>query len=190
VSQKLWKWYRERETARGVCSHMKSCFFTIQSFTHSWGTWQHSWLRHYATSWKVTGSRPGSGGFFNWPNSSSCTMALALTQPLTEMCTRNLPGGKKQPARRADNLAAFYEPNVWKCGRLATLRASTACTGIALLLHFFAIHAFHSFIHSLQHSRLFSWKNWNVIWNEVYLWFCRKLFICRHQTQGFHWNNA
>jgi hypothetical protein len=27
-------------------------------------------------------------------------------------------GGKKQPARRADNFAATYEPNVWKCGSL------------------------------------------------------------------------
>jgi hypothetical protein len=32
-------------------------------------------------------------------------MALELTQPLTEMSTRNLPGGKKRPARRAENLA-------------------------------------------------------------------------------------
>jgi hypothetical protein len=33
--------------------------------------------------------------FFNWPNPSSCTMALGSTQPLTEMSTRNLPGGVK-----------------------------------------------------------------------------------------------
>jgi hypothetical protein len=26
--------------------------------------------------------------------------------------------GKKRPARRADNLAAICEPNVWKCGNL------------------------------------------------------------------------
>jgi hypothetical protein len=55
---------------------------------------------------------------------------------LTEMSTRKLPRGKKRPARRADNLAAMYEPNVWKCGSLkpsATLRASTACTEITLL---------------------------------------------------------
>jgi hypothetical protein len=32
-------------------------------------------------------------GFVNWPNPSSRTMALGLTQPLTEMSTRNLPGG-------------------------------------------------------------------------------------------------
>jgi hypothetical protein len=33
--------------------------------------------------------------FFNWPNPSSRTMALGSTQPLTEMSTRNLPGGKR-----------------------------------------------------------------------------------------------
>jgi hypothetical protein len=45
-------------------------------------------------------------------------MALVSTQPLTEMSTKNLPGGKKRPACRADNLAAIYEPNNWKCGSL------------------------------------------------------------------------
>jgi hypothetical protein len=50
--------------------------------------------------------------FFNLPNPSSRTVALGSTQPLTEISTRNLPGGKKRPARRADNLAANYEPNV------------------------------------------------------------------------------
>jgi hypothetical protein len=39
-------------------------------------------------------------------------MALGSNQPLTEMSTRNLPGGKKRPARRADNLVSIYEPNV------------------------------------------------------------------------------
>jgi hypothetical protein len=31
------------------------------------------------------------------PNPSSRNMALGLTQPLTEMITRNLPGGKARP---------------------------------------------------------------------------------------------
>jgi hypothetical protein len=30
--------------------------------------------------------------------------------PPTEMSTRNLPGGKGQPARKADNLTAICEP--------------------------------------------------------------------------------
>jgi hypothetical protein len=38
-------------------------------------------------------------------------MVMGPTQPLTEMSTRNLPGGKKQPACRADNLANMCEIN-------------------------------------------------------------------------------
>jgi hypothetical protein len=34
-----------------------------------------------------------SFNFFNLPNSSSRTMALWLTQPITEISTRNIPGG-------------------------------------------------------------------------------------------------
>jgi hypothetical protein len=37
---------------------------------------------------------------------------LGSTQPLTEMGTRNLPGGKMRPAHRADNLAAICDTNV------------------------------------------------------------------------------
>jgi hypothetical protein len=33
-------------------------------------------------------------------------MALGSTQPLTEMTTKNIPGGKGRPARKADNLTA------------------------------------------------------------------------------------
>jgi hypothetical protein len=40
------------------------------------------------------------------------------THPLTKMSTRNLTGGKKWPTRRAENLAAICEPNVWKSGSL------------------------------------------------------------------------
>jgi hypothetical protein len=50
--------------------------------------------------------------FFKLPNRSSRIMSLESNKPLTEMSTRNLPGGKKRPARRADNLAAICEPNV------------------------------------------------------------------------------
>jgi hypothetical protein len=55
---------------------------------------------------------PDEVDFFNLVNPSSSAMTLGSTQPLTEMSTRNLPGGKKRQARRADNLAAIYEPNV------------------------------------------------------------------------------
>jgi hypothetical protein len=55
---------------------------------------------------------PDEVDFFSLPNLSSRTMVLGSSQSLTEMSTKNLPGGKKRPARRADNLAAICEPNV------------------------------------------------------------------------------
>jgi hypothetical protein len=36
-------------------------------------------------------------------------MALGPTQPLTEINTRNLPGGKGRPALKTDNLTAARE---------------------------------------------------------------------------------
>jgi hypothetical protein len=72
---------------------------------------------------------PDEVDFFN---PSNRTMALGSTQPLTEMSTRNHPGGKKRPARRADNLTAICEPIVykmWEPQPLTTLRASKACRG-------------------------------------------------------------
>jgi hypothetical protein len=57
-------------------------------------------------------SRRSKLDFFNLPEPSSRIMALGSTQPPTEMSTKNLPGGKKWLARRADNLAAICEPNV------------------------------------------------------------------------------
>jgi hypothetical protein len=89
------------------------------------------WLRHYATSRQVAGLNPRWGHWnSNWPNPSSRTMALGSTQPLTEISTRNLPGGKWRPALEADNLTAIREPIVckmWEPQRLTTLWASTAC---------------------------------------------------------------
>jgi hypothetical protein len=50
--------------------------------------------------------------FSSWPNHSSRIVALGSTQPLTEMSTRNLPGGNGRPARKADILTAISEPIV------------------------------------------------------------------------------
>jgi hypothetical protein len=75
---------------------------------HSRGTWLRSWLRHYDTRRKVAGSSSYEMDF----SMSSRTMALGSTQPVTEMNTRNLPGGKGRPPPKADNLTAFCEPIV------------------------------------------------------------------------------
>jgi hypothetical protein len=85
---------------------------------------------NYATSEEVAGSNPDEVmGFLNWPNPSSRTMSLGSTQPITEMSTRNLPGGIWRTERKAD-LTANCEPTVykmWEPRRLTTLWASTAC---------------------------------------------------------------
>jgi hypothetical protein len=47
--------------------------------------------------------------FFNLHNPSSRTVALGSTQPLPEMSTTNLPGGKEWPGRNADKLTAICE---------------------------------------------------------------------------------
>jgi hypothetical protein len=61
----------------------------------SGGTPWHSWLRHCTTSRKVAGLIPdGVIGTFHWHNPSGRTMALGLTQPLTEMSIYILGGGK------------------------------------------------------------------------------------------------
>jgi hypothetical protein len=76
----------------------------------------HSVYGHYMyslTSRKVAGSIPNEViGFFNWPNPSTRTVALGSTQPLTEMSTRNLPGGKRLAAHKAENVTAICEPIV------------------------------------------------------------------------------
>jgi hypothetical protein len=62
-----------------------------------------------SSSWKVADSILDEvTRFFNSPNPSNRTMVLGSTQPLTEMSTRNLRGGKLRPKRKADNLAAIF----------------------------------------------------------------------------------
>jgi hypothetical protein len=56
--------------------------------------------------------------FFNLSNLSSRTMVLGSTQPVTEMSTRNHPGGKGWLALKADNLTAICSRLSRKCGSL------------------------------------------------------------------------
>jgi len=76
----------------------------------------HSCLRHYATSQKVAGSIPdGVVGIF-WHSPSGHTMALGLTQPLTEMSTRNISWGWRRAVHRSDNLTTFMCRLSWNLG--------------------------------------------------------------------------
>jgi hypothetical protein len=71
-----------------------------------------------ATSRKIAGSIPEEViGFLNWPNSSSHTMTLGSTQPLTEMSTRNLSGGRAGRHVRLTSLPSVSRLSK-KCGSL------------------------------------------------------------------------
>ena len=66
------------------------------------------WLRCCATNRKVAGSIPdGVIGIFHCHNPADRTMALGLTQPLTEMSTGRISWGLMRPVRKADNLTTF-----------------------------------------------------------------------------------
>jgi hypothetical protein len=56
----------------------------------------HKKLNSISTNWKVAASIPDDViGIFHWHNPFGRTMALGSTQPLTEMCTRNISWGVK-----------------------------------------------------------------------------------------------
>jgi hypothetical protein len=75
-------------------------------------------------------------------------MALRTTQPLTEMSTRNLPGGKGGPARNG-NLTTICEPIVlkmWEPRRLTNLWAFTACHSDSFTFFYLTIKIIPYFI--------------------------------------------
>jgi hypothetical protein len=88
-------------------------------------------LRHYATNCNVSVLITDEvTGFLNFLNSYNNAMTMGSTQPLTEMSTRNLLGGKGRPALEADNLTETREPTVykiWEPRLLTALLASKAC---------------------------------------------------------------
>ena len=55
-------------------------------------------------------------GIFHWHNPPGRTMVLELTQPLTELSTRNISWGLRWPVRRADNLTTFMCQVSWNLG--------------------------------------------------------------------------
>jgi hypothetical protein len=63
----------------------------IRKLSECGGARWRIWLMHCTKSRKVAGSIPdGVTGIFHLHNPSGRTVALELTQPLTEMSTRNI----------------------------------------------------------------------------------------------------
>jgi hypothetical protein len=112
-------------------------FLTMVSNMH-WGTRWRSWLRHWAIHREITGSIPdGAIEIFHWHNPSCRTMALGLTQPLTELSTRNISWRVKAAGALGWQPCHLHVPIVLKSGSFNLLEPSgpvKACNGIALPL--------------------------------------------------------
>jgi hypothetical protein len=110
---------------------------------HQWEArcWWCTWLRHCATSRKVSDSISDVIiGISNWHNPSYRTMALGLTQPVIYMGTRNISRGGGGKNGRCVELTKPYHLHVTifsKYGRLNILEHSEpvqASTGIVVPL--------------------------------------------------------
>jgi hypothetical protein len=89
--------------------------------------------------WNVAGSTPDEvAGCFHWPNHSNRTMGLGLTQSLTEMSTRNLPGRKERSARKVD-LMAICESAAQKIVEVSTSRLRPLRPVAAITLRFYIL---------------------------------------------------
>ena len=114
--------------------------------------WWRGWLRHCATSRKVAGSIPdGVTGIFH--NTSGRTMALGLTQPLTEMSTRNISWEVRAAGAYGWQPYHLHVVIVLKSGSLKLLEPTgpvQACNGIVLLN--ILLHNIHTQFKETHHS--------------------------------------
>jgi hypothetical protein len=80
-------------------------------------------------------------------------MALGSTQPLTEMSTKNIPGGEGRPALKADNLTAICEPIVykmWEPQHLTALWVSTARYRDTFTPYYFRVLRYHILLDTIS----------------------------------------
>jgi hypothetical protein len=113
-------------TSPYFCFLCLSCNFTLSCIRVSMYSWTGSVTGGHAMAQSVEALRykPKGRGFdsngviriFHWHNPSGHTMALVLTQHLTEMSTRNISWRVERPVRRADNLTTFICRLSWNLG--------------------------------------------------------------------------
>jgi hypothetical protein len=136
--------------------------------------WECSLVRHYATSQKIMCLTSDKLiWIINWPNLSSCIMAIDSTHPLTEISIRNIPTVKGRPARKDDKLTAICKlplrryNNFLNCNILCIMY--NICNVILrrpMLILFYIILIF-SF---LSHCLLWLHFMWLVLFPSGILW--------------------
>ena len=72
-------------------------------------------------------------------------MALGLTQPLTEMSTRDVYGGQRRPVRRADNLTTFMCRLSWNLGVSTSRNHQGLSRPVMGLLYVYVCRYVHKF---------------------------------------------
>jgi hypothetical protein len=100
-----------------------------------------------ATSEKVMRSIPNEviRFFFNWPNHSSCSMAMRIIQHLTEMSTRNLLVVKDKHVRLITSLPSVIEFS-GKCMRLNMSQSYRSTQPVIMdIFTFLLLHLWHIF---------------------------------------------
>jgi hypothetical protein len=90
--------------------------------------------RHCATSRYVAASISDGVGIFHWSNLSCRTMTLGLTQPLTEMSTRNIFWGIKAAGAYSWQSLHLHLRIVLKSGTLKLLESSGPLKGLLYVL--------------------------------------------------------
>jgi hypothetical protein len=132
-----------------LCGSSNQLKTSQQDFVTTCKGW-HSWFRHCATSRKVTCSIPdGATGIFHWHNPSGRTMALGLSQPLTEMSTRNISWGVN-----ADNLTTFMCWMSWNLGTSTSWNLLGLSRPVMGLLYLYLL-----FCHQLYQMSMKWWWN-------------------------------
>ena len=134
------------------------------------GTRWGSWLRNCAARRKVAGwISDGVTGIFHWHNPSARTMALGLTQPLTEMSTRNISWGKGRRWLRLTTLSpsCAHCLEIWEPQPPGTLKACPGLyvykraainyskmdtTVVTMLIRPVRIQSFYSTCRHMQHT--------------------------------------
>ena len=80
-------------------------------------------------------------------------MALGLTQPLTEMSTRNSSWGWRRPVRKADNLTTFMCRLSWNLGAWNSWNPQGLSRPVMELLHLFT---FFQYLFNIIHNKAIS----------------------------------
>ena len=124
----------------------------------------------------------GDIGIFHWHNPSSRTMVLGLTQPLTEISTRNISWGQRRPVRRADNLTTFVCRLSWNVGASTSWNPQGLSRPVMVLFYLYLFTSWWWAINMPETCRGW-WRNKRRV-NSASSWF----LLHRYAVGKLYWN--